>query len=195
MDAAGVSFRESSDARRSYPAFTSSVIFGRANRSTVCDQIAEAKLYQFRLSVAGVSDLGGFRQHPDAILMKVAEEMASVGDMPNWWRIKAHQPCGGRVCRYRIIGRHDLPEPGPAALCRTPRRPGSGLSLRHRSQFLMISRRNASMGATCQTMYPNASERCVRFISDLLSSSKPSEVCFQLTSRKSRISSLHLGCT
>jgi hypothetical protein len=34
--------RESSDARRSYPAFTSSVIFGRANRSTVCDQIAEA---------------------------------------------------------------------------------------------------------------------------------------------------------
>src|SRR5438445_7943157 len=36
-------------------------------------------------------------------------------------------------------------------------------------------------GATCQTKYPNASERCVRFLSLTLSNSKLRAPTFQLT--------------
>src|SRR5437879_4917326 len=60
-----------------------------------------------------------FRQHPDTILAKVAEEMAPLREMPNLLRIKAHQSCARRVCRYRIIGKYNLAQLAGASLKRS----------------------------------------------------------------------------
>ena len=60
-----------------------------------------------------------FRQHPDSVLAKVPKEMAPFGEMPNPERIKAHQSCAGRVCRYRIIGKYNLAQLAGASLKRS----------------------------------------------------------------------------
>jgi hypothetical protein len=65
------------------------------------------EFWQYRKRTRRCSD--SFRQHPDTILAKVAKEMAPLREMPNPPRIKAHQSCASRVCRDRIIRKHNLP--------------------------------------------------------------------------------------
>jgi hypothetical protein len=48
--------------------------------------------------------------------MKVAEEMAPSGEVPNLQWIKPHEPGAGRVCRDRIVGEHNLSQLTGASL-------------------------------------------------------------------------------
>ena len=76
-----------------------------------------AEFWQYGKRARRCSD--SFRQHPDAIFTKVAEEMAPISEMPNSQWIKPHKPCAGRVCRDRIIGKHDLAQLASASLKRS----------------------------------------------------------------------------